>query len=409
VVKTGASGKIAPDYPLQEHCIMPAIANRVAALGTTVFSEINMLAAQYNAVNLGQGRPDYDGPAEAIAAAAESMQSGKANQYPPGMGIAPLREGIAAHIRQFYELELDVDAGIVVTCGAAEGVYSAILSVVNPGDEVILIEPYFDTYLPALEWAGGVPVYVPMRPPAWTFDPAELRAAFTEKTRAIILNTPHNPTGRVFTPEELALIAELCREHDVIVIADEVYEHLVYGAAHHTPIATLPGMLERTLTVSSGAKTFSFTGWKVGWVYGHPDLVTGVWRVHQNVTFALNHPGQFGIARALELGADYYAGLKTMYTAKRDLLLEGLRAAGLKAETPAGAFYIMADFSDVFDGDDVAFTKHLISQIGVACIPPSAFFCDAHKHITHSHVRFSYCKNDSTLEAAVERLAKLRV
>jgi N-succinyldiaminopimelate aminotransferase len=379
-------------------------------MGTTIFSEINTLAARHQAVNLGQGKPDFDGPDSVVVKAIQAMVSIKgANQYPPGTGIAPLREGVADHARRFYELDINPETGVVVTCGASEGIFSAIMGIVNPGDEVILIEPFFDTYLPAIEWAGGVPVYVPMYPPGWTFDPEELRAAFTPKTRAIVLNTPHNPTGRVYTAAELALIAELCRAHDVVVIADEVYEHLVFGAAQHTPIAALPGMFERTLTVSSAAKTFSLTGWKVGWVYGHPDLIAGVWRIHQNVNYALNHPGQYGIAHALTLGDDYYADLKAQYVRRRDVLLEGLRAAGLKAEAPAGAFYIMADFSAVFDGDDVAFTRHLISQVGVACIPPSSFFCAAHRPITRSYVRFAYCKADAVLAEAAERLAQLRV
>lgn len=386
---------------------MPAVASRVAGMGTTIFSEINTLAIQHNAVNLGQGRPDFDGPPEVIQAAVEAMTSGKANQYAPDRGITPLRHGVVHHAKRFYEMDIDPDRGVIVTSGAAEGMYSAIMSVVNPGDEVILIEPFFDTYLPAVEWAGGIPVYVPMHPPTWTFDPDELRAAFNPKTRAVIINTPHNPTGRVYSQEELQLIADLCLEYDAIVISDEVYEHLVFSRPH-IPIATLPGMFERTLTVSSGAKTFSFTGWKVGWVYGHPDLITGVLMVHQNVTFALNHPGQYGIARALTLGDDYYADLKAMYAAKRNILLHGLRAAGLKVTEPEGSFFIMADFSDIFAGDDIAFTKHLITRTGVACIPPSFFFCDAHKAITRDYVRFTYCKNDATLHEAVERMAKLR-
>jgi N-succinyldiaminopimelate aminotransferase len=387
---------------------MPTFANRVAGLGTTIFSEINDLALRHNAINLGQGRPDFDGPHEIIQAAAEAMLSGKANQYPPGMGILPLRRNIAHHVKAFYDLEIDPDTSVCVTNGAAEGVYSAIMSVVNPGDEVILIEPYFDTYLPIIEWAGGIPVYVPMRPPEWTLDPDELRAAFNDKTRVIILNTPHNPTGRVYTHEELTLIAELCQQYDVIVIADEVYEHLTYAAVRHIPIATLPGMFDRTITVSSAAKTFSVTGWKVGWTYGHPDLITGVWRIHQNVTFALNHPGQVGVAHALTMNGSYYEELQAMYTAKRDLLLSGLQQAGLKALAPEGAFYIMADFSEVFAGDDVAFTKHLIRDIGVACIPPSAFFSEPNKAIMRQYVRFTYCKTDDILQQAIQNMLKLR-
>jgi N-succinyldiaminopimelate aminotransferase len=388
---------------------MPTFARRVAPFGTTIFSEINTLASQHNAVNLGQGRPDFDGPGSVIEAVIEALQNGKGNQYPSGLGIQELREGVARHAQHFYNMNINPNTGVVVTSGASEGLYSAIMGVVNEGDEVILLEPFFDTYLPAVLNAGGIPVYVPMRPPTWTFDPQELRNAFSEKTGAIIINTPHNPTGRVFGKEELSLIAELCQEYDAIVISDEVYEHLTYGEHRHIPIATLPNMFERTLTVSSGAKTFSFTGWKVGWVYGHPELITGVWRIHQNIVFSVNAPSQYGIAHALTFGDEYYANLRALYDERRQQLLTGLRESGLKVESPQGAFYIMADFSDVFAGDDVEFAKFLIREVGVACIPPSSFFSPAHRHIGSQHVRFAFCKNASLIEQAVERLATLKM
>lgn len=387
---------------------MPAIARRVQPFGTTIFAEINTLAARYGAVNLGQGRPDADGPASIIEAAVDALTSGRGNQYPPGFGVIELREGIVRHVKHFYGLDVDVEHGIVVTNGAAEGVYSTVQGIVNEGDEVILLEPFFDTYLPSVINAGGVPVYVPMRPPAWTFDPAELRAAFNERTAAIIINSPHNPTGRVFTREELQLIADLCIAHDVVVISDEVYEHLTYDHHQHIPIASLPGMFERTLTISSGAKTFSFTGWKVGWVYGHPDLITGVWRIHQNIVYSVNGPAQYGIAHALTLEDSYYDSLRVSYNERRLQLLEALRASGLKPSTPEGAFYIMADFSDVFDGDDRAFAEFLIHEVGVATIPPGSFFSDANRHIGSKSVRFSYCKEPHVIETAAERLLKLK-
>ncbi|XWX04681.1 aminotransferase class I/II-fold pyridoxal phosphate-dependent enzyme [Aggregatilineales bacterium SYSU G02658] len=387
---------------------MPSIARRVQPFGTTIFAQINTLAARYGAVNLGQGRPDVDGPASIIEAAVDALTSGRGNQYPSGLGVLELREGIARHVEHFYGLKVDVESGVVVTNGAAEGVYSAVQGIVNEGDEVILIEPFFDTYLPSVINAGGVPVYVPMRPPQWTFDPDELRAAFNERTAAIILNTPHNPTGRVFTREELQLIADLCIAHDVVVISDEVYEHLTYDHHHHIPIATLPNMFERTLTISSGAKTFSFTGWKVGWVYGHPDLMTGVWRIHQNIVYAVNGPAQYGIAHALTLDDSYYNALRTSYNERRLQLLEALQASGLKPSTPEGAFYIMADFSEVFDGDDLAFAEFLIREVGVATIPPSSFFSDANRCIGSKSVRFSYCKQARVIDAAAERLLKLK-
>jgi N-succinyldiaminopimelate aminotransferase len=325
------------------------------------------------------------------------------------LGVKELRESIALHAQSQYNLNIELNGGIVVTSGAAEGVYVAIMGVVNEGDEVILIEPYFDTYLHIVEGAGAKPVFVPMRPPEWTFDPAELRAAFNEKTAAIVINTPHNPTGRVYTIEEMTLIADLCKEFDAVVISDEVYEHLVFDNARHIPMATLPDMFERTLTVSSGAKTFSATGWKIGWVMGHPDLVEGPWRIHQSVTFAVNHPSQYGIAKGLQMGNSYFEELQAMYSRKREILWQGLVAGGIKVDyAPDGAFFIMGDFSDVFDGDDREFAKWLISNYGVGCIPPSAFFSPPHKHITRSYARFAYCKTDELLYEAAERLAKLK-
>ncbi|MGJ3237534.1 MAG: aminotransferase class I/II-fold pyridoxal phosphate-dependent enzyme [Anaerolineae bacterium] len=388
---------------------MAKIAQRVVNMSTTIFAEINHYAAQYDTVNLGQGKPDYDGPREMLQAVADAMLSGKANQYAPGFGVPALLESIADHAHTHYNLDIDPQGGAVVTSGASEGMYSAITGIVNPGDEVILIEPFFDTYLPAIEWAGGVPVFVPMYPPQWTFDHDELRAKFTPNTRAIVLNSPHNPTGRVFTHEELKLIAELCQEFDVIVISDEVYEHLTYDGTRHIPIATLPNMFERTITVSSGAKTFSMTGWKIGWAMGHPDLIQGVWRIHQNVTFAVNHPAQYGIAYGLRMDQNYYDTLKAMYTRKRQILMNGLIEAGIRVEySPAGAFYIMGDFSDVYDGTDREFARWLIREYGVACIPPSYFFSETNAHLAQKHARFSYCKNDDSLNRAVDRLAKLK-
>lgn len=388
---------------------MPKIANRISDASTTIFKEINVYAAQYDTVNLGQGKPDFDGPEEMLKVAADAMLSGKANQYAPGYGAPILLENVAKHAQKYYDLDIDPQEGVVITSGAAEGVYAAITGVVNEGDEVILIEPFFDTYLPAIEWAGGKPVFVPMRPPEWAFDVDELRAAFNLNTKAIILNTPHNPTGRVFTPDELTLIADLCKEFNVIVISDEVYEHLTYDGTKHIPIATLPDMFERTITVSSGAKTFSMTGWKIGWAMGHPDLIQGVWRIHQNITFAVNHPAQYGIAHGLAMDSSYYEELNTMYHKKRQIIVDGLVNAGIKIDySPSGAFYVMGDFSDVYDGTDREFAKWLIREYGVACIPPTYFYSEQHASIAQKHARFSYCKNDDSLEKAVERLAKLK-
>ncbi len=387
---------------------MPTYARRVSSFGTTIFTEINDLARQHHAVNLGQGMPDFDGPREVVEAAAQALLAGQFNQYAPGPGVPALKQGIANHAQAFYGMDIDPQSGVLVTPGATEAVFCSIMGLTDPGDEVIVIEPFFDSYVPGILMANAKPVYVALHPPDWTLDPDELRAAFNKNTRAIILNTPHNPTGRVFTYDELKLIADLCLEHDVLVISDEVYEHLVYDSARHIPIATLPGMFERTVTIGSAGKTFGMTGWKVGWVYGTPELVTGVWRSHQFTVFATNHPAQQAVAHAFTMGSSYYEEYQALYTTKRDLMMQALDAAGLKSITPQGTYFVMADFSDVFEGDDVAFTKHLIEHIGVACIPPSAFFSREHTYITKDHVRFAFCKSDETLKAAGERMAKLR-
>ncbi len=427
---------------------MPSTAERVSTFGTTIFTEINNLAAQHGAINLGQGRPDFDGPLDILEAAARALHDGQHNQYAPGVGTAALRQGIANHAGKFYDLDIDPNGGVVVTSGATEAIFASILGLVDPGDEVIVIEPYFDSYVPNLIMAGAKPVYVPLHAPDWTLDPDELRAAFNPKTRAILFNTPQNPTGRVFTVEEMTLIADLCQQYDVTVISDDVYEHLVFEShphpltpspsngegeqshsvgsgdiasgdiapplqhgrrVQHIPMATLPGMFERTVTVSSLGKSYSVTGWKVGWVYGPPKLVAGVARAHQFVTFATHHPSQAAAAYALSLPGTYYEELQAMYTVKRDLLMNGLTAAGLKARAPEGTYFVMADFSDVFDGDDVAFAKFLTTEIGVACIPPSFFYSPEHAHLATKQARFAFCKGDDTLRAAGERLGKLKV
>ena len=387
---------------------MPTSARRISTFGTTVFTEINQLAQQYNALNLGQGKPDFDTPADIVMQLVRAAQAGQYNQYPPGAGIASLRQAIVDHSSRFYDLEIDPSRGVVVTSGATEGIFAAILGLVDPGDEVIVIEPFYDSYVPNILMASAIPVCVPLHPPTWTFDADELRSAFSKKTRALILNTPQNPSGRVFTRQELTMIAELCIEHDVTVIADEVYEHLIFAPAQHIPIATLPGMFERTVTVSSAGKLFSVTGWKVGWVYGPPELVEGVLGAHQFVTFAVHHPSQEAIAYALNLTDTYYETFQAMYETKRQLMLVALDGAGLKSFAPEGTYFVMADYSDVFDGTPLEFTRYLTKDIGVACIPPESFYSQEHAHIGHGYVRFAFCKSDDMLKQAGERLAKLR-
>ncbi len=387
---------------------MPTSARRISTFGTTVFTEINMLAQQYNALNLGQGKPDFDTPPDIVTQLVQAAQAGQYNQYAPGPGIASLRQAIASHAARFYNLEIDPAKGVVVTSGATEGIFSSILGLVDPGDEVIVIEPFYDSYVPNILMANAIPVCVPLHPPTWTFDADELRSAFSKKTRALILNTPQNPSGRVFTRQELTMIAELCIEYDVTVIADEVYEHLIFAPAQHIPIATLPGMFERTVTVSSAGKLFSMTGWKIGWVYGSPDLVQGVLGAHQFVTFAVHHPSQEAIAYALNLPDTYYETFQAMYEKKRQLILAALNGAGLKSHVPEGTYFVMADYSGVFDGTPLEFTRYLTKDIGVACIPPESFYSQEHAHIGHGNVRFAFCKSDEMLQEAGERLAKLR-
>lgn len=384
------------------------LSRRVAGFSTTIFTEINDLALEHGALNLGQGRPDFDGPPEIIEAVARALRDGAHNQYSPGTGTQALRQAVADHVARFYALDIDPARGVIVTPGATVAIFTVLAGLIDRGDEVIVIEPYFDSYVPNITMLGGVPVYVPLRAPDWTLDPDELRAAFTAKTRALILNTPHNPTGRVFSLAELELIAALALEYDVTIICDEVYEHLTFGGAQHIPIATLPGMAERTLTVSSLGKSFSVTGWKIGWVYGDPNLLEGTRRAHQFITFAANHPAQAGAAAALNLPDAYFEGLRAMYTLKRDLMLNGLAAAGLSARAPQGTYFVIADFADVFDGDDMEFARYLTTEIGVACIPPTPFYSTDHAHLASTHARFAFCKTDEMLRQAAGRLAALR-
>jgi N-succinyldiaminopimelate aminotransferase len=387
---------------------MPTSARRISSFGTTVFTEINLLAQRYNALNLGQGKPDFDTPPDIVMQLVQAAQAGLYNQYPPGAGIASLRQAIVDHTARFYDVEIDPAQGVIVTSGATEGIFSCILGLVDPGDEVIVIEPFYDSYMPNILMANAIPVCVPLHPPTWTFDADELRSAFSKKTRALILNTPQNPSGRVFTRQELTMIAELCIEYDVTVIADEVYEHLIFAPAQHIPIATLPGMFERTVTVSSAGKLFSVTGWKVGWVFGPPDLVQGVLGAHQFVTFAVHHPSQEAIAYALNLPHTYYETFQAMYEKKRQLMLAALDGAGLKSFMPEGTYFVMADYSGVFDGTPLEFTRYLTKDLGVACIPPESFYSQEHAHIGYGYVRFAFCKSDEMLQQAGVRLAHLR-
>jgi len=388
---------------------MALMSRRVAGFGTTVFSEINALARLHGAVNLGQGAPDFDAPPEVLAAAIRAVNS-QLNQYAPGIGMATARAAIARHAARFYGQELDAETEVLITAGATEGMFSAILGLTDPGDEVIVFEPVYDSYVPNMIMAGVTPRYVALRGDDWSFDSDELARAFNARTRAIIVNTPHNPTGKVYSRAELSFIAELCQKHGVIAITDEVYEHILYDGAAHTRLATLPGMARWTLTVSSLGKTFSVTGWKVGWAVGPESLVTAVNRAHQFITYAVASPLQATVATALELPPDFYSNLQAMYQAKRDRMLTSLRHAGFEVLKPQGSYFIMVDWRGAAPSriqNDVQFAEWLTSEIGVACIPPSIFYQDSDKHLGRHLARFAVCKKDETLAAAAERLLRL--
>ena len=385
------------------------MSQRVAGFGTTVFVEINNLARQFDAVNLGQGAPDFDGPPEILAAAVEAV-NGAFNQYAPGIGMPAVREAISRHAERFYRQKLDPETDVLVTSGATEAVFAAILGLTDPGDEVIVFEPVYDTYVPNLVMAGVTPRYVPLRGENWTFDPDELAKAFSRRTRAIIVNTPHNPTGKVYSPQELRVIAELCQKHDVIAITDEVYEHILYDDAIHTRLATLPGMAERTLTISSLGKTFSVTGWKIGWVLGPASLVNAVNQAHQFITYAVASPLQAAAAKALNLPLSFFDNLQRSYQARRDRIWDVFAAIGCKAFKPQGSFFIMIDWRGIAPAeleDDFQFARWLIREVGVACIPASPFYREADKHLGKHFARFAVCKSDETLTAAAERLFRL--
>ena len=389
--------------------IMRGAAKRVESFGTTIFVEINDLARRHKAVNLGQGAPDFDGPPQVLAAAVHAVNSAL-NQYAPGIGMASVREAIARHAERFYRQKLDPESEVLVTSGATEGMFAAILGLTDPGDEVIVFEPVYDTYVPNLIMAGVTPRYVALRGDQWNFDPDELAKSFNARTRAIIINTPHNPTGKVYSAEELRTIAELCLKHDVIAITDEVYEHIVYDDAIHIRLATLPGMRERTVTISSLGKTFSVTGWKVGWALGAAGLVKAVNQAHQFITYAVASPLQAAAVTALALPLSFFEQLQTDYQSRRDRLIEALEKSGFKIFQPSGSFFVMVDWRVVAPArvqDDYEFARWLTAEVGVACIPASPFYQDSDKHMGKHFARFAVCKKDDTLAAAAERLTRL--
>ena len=382
---------------------MKAVNSLLSATGTTIFTVMSALAAKHGSINLGQGFPDTDGPADVLEAAAAALMDGR-NQYPPMTGVPELRAAVAAANARFYGLEVDPDREVVVTSGATEAITACLMALLDPGDEVVLIEPLYDTYLPVVKLLGAVPRLVRLDPPKWELPRAELAAAFGPRTKAILLNTPMNPAGKVFTAAELAFIADLLVRHDAYAVCDEVYEHLTFDGWKHIPLMTLPGLRERTMRVGSAGKTFSLTGWKVGYVTAPASLAPVVAKAHQNLTFTT--PPNLQRAVAMGLGKDdaYFAGLAGALQARRDRLAAGLAAIGFGVLPTMGSYFITADFSPLgFAGDDVAFCRHITEAAGVTAIPVSAFYAsDAPRH----YARFAFCKQEAVLDAAAERLAR---
>ena len=384
---------------------MTYMADRVSKFGTTIFFEMTNLANKHKAVNLGQGFPDFPGPTFLKQAAVKAIQN-DVNQYAPSSGQVRLREAIAKKVEHYYGMTVDPASEITVTHGATEALFTTILGLVNPGDEVIVFEPYYDSYLPGIQIAEGIPRFYTLRPPDWTLEPDKLAALFSDKTKLIMINSPHNPTGKVYTKKELQLITDLCIKHDVIAVTDEVYEHIIFDGCQHIPLATIPGMADRTVTISSGGKTYSMTGWKVGWAIAVPELSQALFRSHQFMVFSGAAPLQEAAVVALEAPKDYYTELGKMYQNNRDLLATALADAGLKPIVPKGTYFMMAEIDHLSFANDVEFCRYLTSEVGVAAIPPSAFYHNPADGATLA--RFAFCKTEETLQEAAERLRKLK-
>lgn len=385
----------------------PLLNRRLTEFGTTIFAEMSALAARTGSINLGQGFPDTDGPEEIREAAVRALRAGLGNQYPPGPGIPELRTAITEHQQRFHGLVYDPDTEVLVTAGATEAIAASLLALVEPGDEVIALEPYYDSYAACIAMAGGTRVPVTLRPHdgAYRLDLDELRAAVTPRTRLILLNTPHNPTGTVLTREELAAVAALACERDLLVITDEVYEHLVFEG-EHLPLASFPGMRERTVSISSAGKTFSYTGWKVGWITASPELVTAVRSAKQYLTYVSAGPLQYAVAEALRLPRTYFDELRADLRTKRDLLSDGLAEAGFGVYRPSATYFVTTDIRPLGAGDDgFAFCRALPERCGVVAIPNAVFY--DHREQGAPFVRFAFCKRVEVLTDAVGRLKAL--
>lgn len=381
------------------------IAARTGVFTESVIREMTRLAMVHGAINLAQGYPDFPAPAFIKQAAIDAINA-DINQYAITWGSPRLRQAIASKYTRFYGLDFDPDREITVTCGATEAMMATLLAVVSEGDEVIVFEPFYENYVPDAAMSGAKLVFVTLKAPDFTFDPAQLRAAFTSKTRAIIVNTPNNPSGKVFTRAELEQIAALCQEFDCLCITDEIYEHILYDGRQHIPMATLPGMYERTVTISGLSKTFSVTGWRLGYVVAQPELSAAVRKVHDFLTVGAPAPLQEAGAIAIEQSDAYYPELRSLYEEKRSLLLSSLREAGFRCHSPEGAYYILADFSDLgFAGDDTAFAHRLTEKVGVAAVPGSSFF--RNREEGSRLVRFTFSKSEETLAEAALRLSAI--
>ncbi|MEU5798361.1 pyridoxal phosphate-dependent aminotransferase [Streptomyces sp. NPDC047813] len=382
----------------------PLLNRRLAEFGTTIFAEMSALAVATGSINLGQGFPDTDGPEEIREAAVRALRDGRGNQYPPGPGVPELRTAIAAHQLRRYQLSYAPDTEVLVTAGATEAIAAALLALLEPGDEVVALEPYYDSYAASIALAGGRRVPVTLRPHEGSFrlDLDELRAAVTDRTRLLLVNTPHNPTGTVLTRAELAAIAELAVERDLLVVTDEVYEHLVFDDAEHLPLASFPGMRERTVTIGSAGKTFSFTGWKVGWVTAAPALVSAVRAAKQFLTYVSSGPFQYAVAEALALPESYYDDFRRSMRERRDILSAGLTAAGFEVFRPAGTYFVTTDIRPLGEKDGFAFCRALPERAGVVAIPNAVFYDD--REAGAPFVRFAFCKREDVLREAAERL-----
>jgi N-succinyldiaminopimelate aminotransferase len=378
----------------------PYLVSRLQGFGTTIFAEMSALAVATGSINLGQGFPDEDGPPEVMDAAVAAIRAGH-NQYPPGIGIPELRHAIVAHQAKWYDLRYDADTEVLVTAGATEAIAAALLALCEPGDEVVTFEPYYDSYAAGIAMAGAHRSLVQLRSPDWSFDREALERAITSRTRVLLLNSPHNPTGKVFSVGELELVAQLCVEHDLVAVTDEVYEHLVFEG-RHVPLATFPGMRDRTVTISSGGKTFSCTGWKVGWLCAPPDLLDAVKTVKQFLTYVNGGPFQYGIAVGLGLPGSTFRRLAAALEEKRDRLSAGLAAAGLTVLPSAGTYFVSTDIRSLGETDGMAFCRSLPERCGVVAVPSVAFYDD--KDAGRPLVRFACCKRLDVIDDAATRL-----